>query len=242
MSSPDSNQDRQQPRLYEAADRSGEDEEKSRWPVASTLSEIADVQDPSTAEDSDKLFYSGTAFEFALGAVALVFGKLLDLSALGAGFDLSPESIALGLLWTIPPCAFVYSIRFLELEELKEIEAITRDFTRRLFLGRPNLALALFCFGAGFGEELLFRGVLHQKLESLLGFFPAAAMVGLGFGASHNLTPAYFTISGLTSFIFSYMFASSGSNVVVPIVAHATYDYIALKLILKEIEELDMGK
>jgi membrane protease YdiL (CAAX protease family) len=241
MSSPDSNQDRQQSRLYEAA-RSGADEEKAGWPVSSTLSEIADVEDSSTAEDSDKLFYSGTAFEFALGGVALLFGKLLDMSALGAGFDLSPESIALGLLWTIPPCAFVYSIRFLELEELKEIEAITRDFTRRLFLGRPNLALALFCFGAGFGEELLFRGVLHQKLESLLGFVPAAAMVGLGFGASHNLTPAYFTISGLTSFIFSYMFASSGSNVVVPIVAHATYDYIALKLILKEIEELDIGK
>ena len=237
MSTPDSNQP-----LYEAADPSGAGEEKAGWPVASTLSEIADVEDPLTAEDSNKLFYSGTAFEFALGGVALLLGRLLDMRALGAGFDLSPESIALGLLWTIPPCAFVYSIRFLELEELKEIEAITRDFTRRLFLGRPNLALALFCFGAGFGEELLFRGVLHQKLESLLGFVPAAAMVGLGFGASHNLTPAYFTISGLTSFIFSYMFASSGSNVVVPIVAHATYDYIALKLVLREIEELDMGK
>jgi hypothetical protein len=38
------------------------------------------------------------------------------------------------------------------------------------------------------------------------------------------------------------MFASSGSNVVVPVVAHATYDYIALKLTLREIEELDAGK
>ena len=222
----------------EAGERGGAQE---GLPAESGLLEI-DGNHASTAEDSDQLFFSGTAFEFALGGVALWLGKQLDSSALGVGFDLSPASIALGLVWTIVPCAFVYSIKLLDLEELKEIEAITRDFSRRLFVGRSDLGLALFCFGAGFGEELLFRGVFHQELETLFGFFPAAAIVGLGFGASHNLTPAYFTISGLTSFIFSYMFASSGSNVVVPVVAHATYDYIALKLTLREIEELDAGK
>ena len=186
-------------------------------------------------DDSDALFVSGTAFEFALAGLAIVLGWLLDVNALGAGFDLSPAALAAGLLWTIPPLAFVSCIRLLELEQLREIEAITMEFAQKLFVDRSNAQLALFCFAAGFGEELLFRGVLHQKLEIVFGFFPAAAAVAVGFGAAHFLTPAYFVISGLSSFIFSFMFASSGSNTVVPIISHAVYDFIALKMTLDDL-------
>ena len=194
-------------------------------------------RDGEVEEDSDQLFLSGTAFEFALAVVALLLGKFLDMSALGPGFDVCPAAIATGFLWTLVPLAFVYSIKLLDLKELKEIGEITEDFAKRLFAGRSNFALALFCFGAGFGEELLFRGIFHQKLELLLGFYPAAAAVGLGFGLAHNLTPAYFVISGLSSFIFSFMFASSGSNIVIPIVAHATYDFVALKITLRDMQK-----
>jgi len=184
----------------------------------------------------DQLFFSGTAFEFVLAAIAVAIGKYLDVSALGAGFDLSPESIGAGLLWTLAPLAFVSSIRLLELEELKEIEAITQEFAQKLFVGRSKFQLALFCFSAGFGEELLFRGIFHQKLELLFGFVPAASIVAAGFGSAHFLTPAYFAISGLSSFIFSYMFASSGNNIVVPVIAHAVYDYVALEMTLNEMK------
>jgi membrane protease YdiL (CAAX protease family) len=190
------------------------------------------------SESADELFYSGTCFEFGLAGLAVVIGKLLDVNALGAGFELSPWALGAGLLWTLPPLAFVSSIRLLDLEQLKEIEAITKEFAQKLFVDRSNAQLALFCFAAGFGEELLFRGVLHQKLEILFGsFFPAAAAVAVGFGAAHFLTPAYFVISGLSSFIFSFMFASSGSNIVVPIVSHAVYDFIALKMTLDELND-----
>ena len=111
------------------------------------------------------------------------------------------------------------------------------EFAKKLFVDRSNAQLALFCFAAGFGEELLFRGVLHQKLEIVFGFFPAAAAVAVGFGAAHLLTPAYFIISGLSSFIFSFMFASSGSNIVVPIVSHAVYDFIALQMTLDDLSK-----
>ena len=199
-------------------------------------------EEPGAIEDdSDELFLSGTAFELVLAAVGVAVGKALGLSALGAGFDLSPASLAAGLLWTLPPLAFVGGLRMLDLKSLKEIEKITQDFARRLFLGRSNAQLALFCFSAGFGEELLFRGVLHQKLELLFGFMPAAITVGIGFGLAHNLTPTYFIISGLSSCLFSLMFYASGSNIVVPVVAHATYDFIALKLTLDDIASKDQS-
>ena len=199
-------------------------------------------EEPGAIEDdSDELFLSGIAFELVLAAVGVAVGKALGLSALGAGFDLSPSSLAAGLLWTLPPLAFVGGLRMLDLKSLKEIEKITQDFARRLFLGRSNAQLALFCFSAGFGEELLFRGVLHQKLELLFGFMPAAITVGIGFGLAHNLTPTYFIISGLSSCLFSLMFYASGSNIVVPVVAHATYDFIALKLTLDDIASKDQS-
>jgi membrane protease YdiL (CAAX protease family) len=189
--------------------------------------------------ESDQLFVSGTAFEFVLVGVAAILGKLLSVSALGAGFELSPSTLAAGVLWTIPPLAFVGSIRLLKLEALEEIEKITEEFARRLFVKRPDWQLALFCFAAGVGEEMLFRGIFHQKLELLFGFAPAAVTVGVGFGLAHNLSPAYFIISGLSSCIFSVMFANSGNNIVIPVVAHALYDLIALKLTLDDIAKKD---
>ena len=216
--------------------------EQARSSDALLQAETWQREEPSAIEDdSDELFLSGTAFELVLAAVGVAVGKALGLSALGAGFDLSPASLAAGLLWTLPPLAFVGGIRILDLKSLKEIEKITEEFARRLFLGRPNAQLALFCFAAGFGEELLFRGVLHQNLELLFGFMPAAITVGIAFGLAHNLTPTYFIISALSSCLFSLMFWASGSNIVVPVVAHATYDFIALKLTLNDIASKDQS-
>jgi len=204
--------------------------------TTSTPAESMEV-DLDQAGSPDQLFFSGTAFEFALAAIAVALGMFLDVSALGAGFDISPASIGVGLLWTLAPLAFVSSIRLLELEELKEIEAITEEFAQKLFVGRSKSQLALFCFAAGLGEEMLFRGIFHQKLELLFGFFPAATIVAAGFGSAHFLTPAYFAISGFSSFIFSYMFAVSGNNIVVPVIAHAVYDYVALEMTLNEMQK-----
>lgn len=190
-------------------------------------------------QSPDQLFFAGTCFEFVLAAVAAVIGWVVNVSVLGAGFDLSPATVGAGLLWTAVPLAFVSCIRLFDFEFLKEIHLITIDFARKLFVDRSMLQLAVFCFAAGFGEELLFRGIFHQKLELLFGFYPAATAVAVGFGAAHFLTPAYFVISGLSSYIFSFMFASSGNNIVIPVVAHAVYDFIALKLVLNEIADMD---
>ena len=75
--------------------------------------------------------------------------------------------------------------------------------------------------------------------DKFFGFAPAAVTVGVGFGLAHNLSPAYFIISGLSSCIFSVMFANSGNNIVIPVVAHALYDLIALKLTLDDIAKKD---
>ena len=40
--------------------------------------------------------------------------------------------------------------------------------------------LRRLCARGCFGEELLFRGIFHEKLELLFGFFPAASIVAPG--------------------------------------------------------------
>ena len=59
------------------------------------------------------------------------------------------------------------------------------------------------CLVPGFGEELLFRGALQQKLCALLGTVPAVAACAVAFGAAHFLTPLYFLLSALGSLFFS---------------------------------------
>jgi len=189
------------------------------------------------ALSSDQLFYLCTSFEFALAAVSGALGSWLQVSALGAGFDLSPSTIAAGCLWTLVPVGFNGSMRLLDLRGMRNVHQVSTEFVQRLFVKRSVAQLALFCFAAGFGEELLFRGIVQQQLEQLVGISPAAIAVAVGFGLGHSVTSAYFVLSALSSLIFSLMFVSSGNNIVVPVLAHGIYDFLAISYILFEIAQ-----
>ena len=88
---------------------------------------------------------------------------------------------------------------------------------------------------AGFGEELLFRGVLQPWLGRI---HPWVGIIGanLIFGALHALTPAYAVFATLIGLYFSWLYAGYGEpNLARPIIAHALYDYIAFLIIIREV-------
>eukprot|EP00960_Hanusia_phi_P073930 768117-Hanusia_phi.AAC.8 len=70
-------------------------------------------------------------------------------------------------------------LQALDLQQIKEIQSLTEAFARKLFLGRPDYQLVFFCVCAGFGEELLFRGVLQQKLAESAGLVPAVSLTSV---------------------------------------------------------------
>lgn len=80
---------------------------------------------------------------------------------------------------------------------------------------------------AGLGEEALFRGVLQPLAASWLGVPAAIVVVSLLFGAVHCLSWAYVAFATVLGAVFGVMQVWS-DNIVVPMVAHAAYDFGAL--------------
>jgi len=198
---------------------------------------LAGLYNVSLSEkEQNQVFFSGAIFELSLGLVSFIFAWLLSLD-LSKGFDTSLSSIGLGFAWSLPLLAMSSLLQTLDLEPIKEIQALTEAFARKLFSGRPDYQLILFCICAGFGEELLFRGVLQQKLAESAGLIPAISLTSVAFGAAHFLTPTYFLLSFIGSIFFGVVLIQSNGNLLVPIIAHAVYDYVAVRLTLKQINE-----
>jgi membrane protease YdiL (CAAX protease family) len=100
-----------------------------------------------------------------------------------------------------------------------------------LFAGSTAAELALVAALAGLGEEALFRGVVQTALAARLPAWTAVAIAAAGFGLAHWLTPAYAVLAGIVGAYLGWAFLASG-NLLVPIVAHALYDFIALAILL----------
>ena len=105
--------------------------------------------------------------------------------------------------------------------------------------------LAAISLLAGFGEELLFRGVFQAATAEWTGDFlphsPAGAMVGDGialvvvaivFGLMHAVNAAYAVLATVMGLYLGWLWLATG-NLAVPIVAHAVYDFLALGYILR---------
>ena len=106
-----------------------------------------------------------------------------------------------------------------------------------LFRGIGPLGLALLAALAGLGEEALFRGVAQPWLARMLSPWPAVALTGLAFGLLHPVSLAYSVLAGLAGAYFGALVVLSG-NLLVPVVAHAGYDLVAL-LVLVRMKPID---
>jgi membrane protease YdiL (CAAX protease family) len=75
---------------------------------------------------------------------------------------------------------------------------------------------------AGFVEEFLFRGVLQPHLGLWL--------TSIFFGAMHALTLGYFVIATVISLYLGWIYETSEHMILVPMLIHAVYDFVALCL------------
>ena len=98
---------------------------------------------------------------------------------------------------------------------------------RPLFGACSVLELAAICALAGFGEEMLFRGVAQPVLERWLGAWGSVAATNAIFGIMHLITPTYAVLAGLMGVYLSCLWMGC-QNLLVVIVAHALYDFLAL--------------
>lgn len=174
--------------------------------------------------------------------VSLVLGNLLETPF---RLDIDDSSVFYGLLAVLPLALMAIGLDVVEerFPALKDVTIATQRAVL-LFLGgtfRPlytSVAAMGIGLAAGFGEELLFRGVIQTKLaETVDATFTSTADISaaiaillssLVFGALHAVTPLYVFLAMLASIYFGYLMVAFDGNLAVPIICHAVYDFGAL--------------
>lgn len=192
----------------------------------------------------ENLFVFGFVFELCLVPVAAILGYWLT----GNAFPFRLELLNLvwvrdGILWgvaaTVPigllPLLATSPIgrRITPLRVIYErVKAKLGDALLRLSTGEVILLAA----SAGIGEEVLFRGVLHNSI--------GIVWTSILFGLLHALTFTYFILAALISFYFGWLYditnfegVPGGGHLLVPIIVHWLYDVLALVFFRRRLRE-----
>ncbi len=145
---------------------------------------------------------------------------------------LSAPDALVGVVATAP--LFVLFIFVLNARSgpLGEIRLFLDTVVRTAFSSWSLLDIALVSILAGLAEESLFRGVIQAWLTSQLGqplglFFASAI-----FGLCHAVNRPYAVVAGGIGLYLGVIFTATG-NLLVPIVTHALYDFVALLYFLR---------
>jgi uncharacterized protein len=183
-----------------------------------------------------KHFPAATAlFEAGLVLVAIGLGWLLKSPPL-ATFRFEGRPALLGIAATLPPLAVFWLCLKCPWRPLAEIARITDEMLVPLFRDCWVVELAVIAALAGIGEEMLFRGVIQSAAAAEIGgergVWIALLIASALFGLLHPITPAYAILAGLIGLYLGALWLASG-NLLVPIVAHGVYDFLALAYLVK---------
>lgn len=170
-------------------------------------------------------------FEGMLALVALGVGALAGQSPFSQ-LSLSLRDGLLGLAATLPLLVFLHWSLVTRQPALARLRERVVELIVPLFHGCSALHLLVIALAAGIGEELLFRGVLQPVAERLLPTLAALVVVSLLFGLCHAITPTYALIATIIGAYLGALLLFTG-NLLVPIVVHALYDLVALRVLLQ---------
>ena len=197
--------------------------------------------DPEPNEPNPQNFLLvSVLLELGLGLLALVFGWIWgpDPRALVPRYDQAAAigwGLGLGILAAVPILVVVQLIEYLPLEPIRQLQKATEEKLVALMSGLNWAELGAVSLCAGVGEELLFRGWLMMSLAGPIEgwdtpvLIAAVVLSSIAFGLAHPITPAYTVITGLIG-VYLGMLLVWTENLLVPIAAHAFYDFVQLIL------------
>ena len=177
------------------------------------------------------------AFEGSLALVAVGLAWLLGIGSPLDTFRFDGRQAALGLAATAPPLLLFWACMRCPWRPLRKIAQILDELIVPLFRECRVEQLAIVALLAGLGEETLFRGVVQHGLAQAIGpgrgtGIALLAAAGL-FGLMHSITPTYVVLAALVGLYLGWLWLATG-NLLVPITAHAAYDFFALLYLVKK--------
>jgi membrane protease YdiL (CAAX protease family) len=182
------------------------------------------------------------ATELGLAVVAIALGWLFGVTpwqplASGPLAEHGPRDLLIGLLAALPMVAVFAAIQAWPLVALRELDRQIRTLLAGLFRGARWWQLGILCLAAGISEELLFRGFLQAALRQALEDWPAGSLAALVlaslvFGAVHSLSWTYAILASAVGLYLGWIYLQFHS-LVVPMTAHAVYDFVAILYLLR---------
>ena len=169
-----------------------------------------------------------TCFEGALLVLAFLLGRVVSVNPVDS-FHFNHTDLALALLGVLPLYIPYTRIHAGQPGWLGHIKRLTTGILGRMLAGCGRLALFYVACLAGVAEEIFFRGLLQTGLEQYFGVAQALLGSSVLFGLAHWITPGYALLAGLAGlYLGSTLYWTEQPNLLIPIVIHALYDYLAL--------------
>lgn len=183
-----------------------------------------------------------------LRACCLEGGLLLAAIALGWVLDLDPwatwEMGLIPLMWAVlgvvPPLVMLFWVLRSAWLPVVRLRRMLDPVIRSFFGAWSAWELGVLAGVAGFSEEVLFRGVIQAGLENWLGSGLGLVLTAVLFGLMHPITRLYILLALIIGLWLGLLWIWSGS-LVAPVVAHALYDWVALRVCVRRARAAPTG-
>jgi membrane protease YdiL (CAAX protease family) len=182
-----------------------------------------------------RLVLLAIACEGGVGVAAVILGWLLGCPPLET-IRWTAAELAHGAAAALPMAGIMGLCIWVPWGPLRNLVQVVDELLVPMFRDCRLLELALISALAGVGEEMLFRGVIQQAVADWVGG-SAGPWIGLAvaaalFGLLHWITPTYAALAALMSVYLGWLWIDT-ENLLVPILAHAVYDFLALVYLAK---------
>ena len=193
----------------------------------------------STAPDAPQdhapdLVPLGIAIEGGLAIIAILGGWFFGVDIVEQlrfdegwdGFYLTKVA-GMAILGIMPMLALLWLVESASWAPIVQLREFSHNTLAPMFAEVPVAGLLIISFAAGFGEELLFRGLLQTVFTESMPIWLAILLSAAVFGAMHYLTLTYAILATLMGCYLGILFQST-DQIWVPIISHAAYDFVAL--------------
>jgi membrane protease YdiL (CAAX protease family) len=207
--------------------------------IADENSVASDPLEREAALSANQMLTTGVVFEGGMALLAIGLGWMF---ARPVWETIRWDAIAVlwGVAATVPMIVLLLVTERWPVGPLRGLKRIMDDVLVPLFAECRWWHLAVISALAGLGEELLFRGLIQTSLIEWLGVWPAVIGASALFGIAHPISKTYVVVVAVIGVYLGCVFIAT-DNLLVPIIAHGLYDFVALVYLTRRVARCDIG-
>lgn len=187
----------------------------------------------NTSIKPDKFFRTACYFEGSLIIIALFFGWVADINPFET-IHFSENAIIYGLLGALPLFLIFLAMEQMNIASVQKIRKVLVTTIGPSMRGYNWADLFIMATVVGVSEEILFRGVLQPWMENSWGLTIGLIGSSLLFGLVHAVTPLYVVLAtSVGIYLGLFLDYADERNLLIPIIIHSVYDFLAFIAIIK---------